>query len=403
MEKCMHGGNWVRLCKNDDCQHCFSRSIAASPRLSNFVCGPNGEDARMTMSGTNKKVTWKCFDCGHKFLMPGNDVKGGQFCRFCVSNGYSLCDDDDCNFCFFRSLASHPRSESFWESDNGDDVRQIPLGSKRVVSWYCGECKHTFSASVYHVIGNASTKATWCPICNGRTICNSSGCTSCYSKSALAHPFGRNLICGPEGESPRELLMQSNKKCRWRCPDCTHEWDAAPNTILGNGRRCPKCRNPTEKCVDDFLESCFPSHVHQWRKEWCKKVRPLPFDFAVFLPTATVVVETDGPQHFGVIDYWEKASPFKRVREHDLHKMECCLKNGIPMVRFLTRAAREKNENTWQTWLMHAIVTHAKVKDGKPPLVLQDHKLYRKMYEECIKNNPSVPLVVWLPMKVRKM
>lgn len=42
---------------------------------------------------------------------------------------------------------------------------------------------------------------------------------------------------------PLEEYKGSNIKIKWRCtnPDCNHEWESKPNTIITNGCGCPKC------------------------------------------------------------------------------------------------------------------------------------------------------------------
>ncbi|MGY5135575.1 zinc-ribbon domain-containing protein [Streptomyces nigrescens] len=50
-------------------------------------------------------------------------------------------------------------------------------------------------------------------------------------------------VLGHPGWTARDLLPNSNKSCRWRCPnpECWHEWPASPGQRSGQGSGCPEC------------------------------------------------------------------------------------------------------------------------------------------------------------------
>ena len=67
----------------------------------------------------------------------------------------------------------------------------------------------------------------------------------------------------------------------------------------------------------------------QQRKfEGCKDKNYLPFDF--YLPTYNTIIEFDGRQHFGEVNYFK--SPYELTKLHDEIKNEFCHNNHINLL-----------------------------------------------------------------------
>jgi very-short-patch-repair endonuclease len=100
--------------------------------------------------------------------------------------------------------------------------------------------------------------------------------------------------------------------------------------LLGVG--CPSCINKTEYKLFINLIKIYPSIQRQFKAEWCKQKRYLPFDFVI--EEKKKIIEMDGPQHFSQVSNWR--SP-ELQQEQDLFKMKCANENGYSVIRVLQK------------------------------------------------------------------
>jgi hypothetical protein len=101
---CEFGGNERRLCANDLCQVCWSKSMA-SHRLSSMI---DAQTARAAMKSSVKKIQWHCFVCNHEFWKsqllvmalahPKNNgpIVVLQRSKSCVYNSAYVCNVQEC-------------------------------------------------------------------------------------------------------------------------------------------------------------------------------------------------------------------------------------------------------------------------------------------------------------------
>ena len=73
-----------------------------------------------------------------------------------------------------------------------------------------------------------------------------------------------------------------------------------------------------------------PTIKTQFKVEWCKEVKHLPFDFV--LEDIKIIIELDGEQHFIQVAKWKTP---EHNRKRDLYKMKCANKNGFSVIRLL--------------------------------------------------------------------
>ncbi len=131
---------------------------------------------------------------------------------------------------------------------------------------------------------------------------------------------------------------------------------------LGN-KGCPCCYNKTEGQVYNELKKYYPNIVFQFRTNWCKKERILPFDLALL--NKKIIIEVDGGQHFRQVQNWRTP---EEQQELDLFKMQCALKKGYSIIRILQEEIYKKKFD-WKKELLEAI-------------------------EDCVENkNPSVTFI----------
>ena len=98
--------------------------------------------------------------------------------------------------------------------------------------------------------------------------------------------------------------------------------------LVGDG--CPNCINKTEYKLFVQLQEIYPTVERQFKAEWCKNKRCLPFDFVI--ETSKKIIEMDGPQHFSQVANWR--SPEDQLKQ-DMYKMKCANENGYSVIRVL--------------------------------------------------------------------
>jgi very-short-patch-repair endonuclease len=97
-----------------------------------------------------------------------------------------------------------------------------------------------------------------------------------------------------------------------------------------NGQGCSFCVNKTEGKLYEKIQLLYPTIVTQFKQEWCKKIKNLPFDFCI--KEYNVIIELDGAQHFQQISNW--SSPEEQF-ENDKYKEKCANDNGYSVIRIL--------------------------------------------------------------------
>ena len=115
--------------------------------------------------------------------------------------------------------------------------------------------------------------------------------------------------------------------------------------LLGVG--CPHCINKTEYKLFTILKSRYPTVQRQFKAEWCKQKRCLPFDFMI--EEHKKIIELDGPQHFTQVSNWRAP---ELQQQQDLFKTKCAIENGYSVIRVLqTDVANDLLDSTfWSTF-----------------------------------------------------
>jgi len=135
------------------------------------------------------------------------------------------------------------------------------------------------------------------------------------------------------------------------------EFEQTPyHHIKGSG--CPLCLNKTEGKVFNNMQSIYPSLIAQFKQDWCKNEKPLPFDFCI--PEYKIIIELDGLQHFKQISNW--SSPEEQF-ENDKFKEECANNNGYSVIRLL----QEDVFYDTYDWLKKLCDTIEEVKNSDKP------------------------------------
>jgi very-short-patch-repair endonuclease len=108
-------------------------------------------------------------------------------------------------------------------------------------------------------------------------------------------------------------------------------FEQSPTRHLG-GDGCPHCINKTEHKLLILLKEIYPTVKRQFKVEWCKNKRCLPYDFAI--EEHKIIIELDGEQHFKQIANWKSPDLQQEV---DKFKTKCANDNGYKVVRVLQK------------------------------------------------------------------
>jgi hypothetical protein len=380
------GSKHLRLrCDDVNCSECGLRSLSNHPRSSQFrgLVNQPGLAARSVAKFSAEMGIWKCDKCPHTFQMRVSAVTNEskpQWCMYCY--GSALCG---CDICTLRSLASTPAGQRFVSLGNVTDPAFVFAKSNKVAIFKCQTCPHQYEQIIY------SSNCCSCPYCSKprKKLCGDEHCTHCQKSSVVGNE--RLLSLWADTRPPWTVMIGSISSCDWRCR-FHGPWKASVNS-LSSGSGCPNCVNPQEsKLLDWFISqniACDP----QWKRDWCQDKRYLPFDFHIHSPSEAVV-ELDGSQHFDPQEFFGGDEKFQLQRRHDIHKMRCALSKGIPIIRLLTQTIR-LDKADWNGWMTTAL---ALVQTGSM-IILEDNILYRRMYAECCKVEPSFPVARFVPMK----
>jgi very-short-patch-repair endonuclease len=267
-------GHIQRLCRYE-CNRCHSRSFASHMRAQYWDYEKNNTDPRNLFKSSDRKCWFICPDCNHSFDSTLSNIIAGKWCPYCSKPTKKLCDDNECDHCHSRSVASHENA-AYWDTSKNDLMpRDILLGAMKKYWFICPDCQHSFDIAP----GNLC-KGKWCPYCSKppKKICEDDNCEFCHAKSFAGHEKAEYWDYEKNDVDPRDVLQSSAKKRWFRCGICDHSFETYLSAIK-RGTWCPYCSNPPKKlCKDDNCEFCHAKSLasHEKSKYWSDKntIRP---------------------------------------------------------------------------------------------------------------------------------
>jgi len=214
---------WNRTQLNRGCLACCNQKVhndgrnslaSTHPKLSRELIG----DANLIIAGTNKKLDWCCSKCQHIWKASGaKRAYSGRNCPACVNKELHI---DGRN----SMTNTHPKLAS----ELIGDAAKIIAGTGKELDWCCSVCEHEWKAK-----GSSRVQGFGCPACSNQAI-HIDGRNS----MATTHPeLARELI-----GNPSNIISWTNKKLRWKCHTCSHNWEAR-GSHRADGVGCPACSN----------------------------------------------------------------------------------------------------------------------------------------------------------------
>jgi hypothetical protein len=269
-----------RLCNNESCENCFIRSLASIPNSKFLVTGYGKKTARQISRNDIRKIyDFKCDTCKHIFTLSPSKVKDtGNICPYCAVPSKLLCENETCNFCYNRSLASIERIVRCWSSTE-TKPRNYLKSTKFEIELICDNeiCKHKFISSPLNL---TSQNPTWCPYCcvPAKKLCDDENCLQCFERSFASHPLSKQWNEEENKISARKIFKHTNTDFKFNCIVCKKIYTANPHHIYGDTCLC--CSNTSKiLCNDENCNNCFKrsfaNHpkVLQWSKTNTKSPR----------------------------------------------------------------------------------------------------------------------------------
>ena len=272
---------------------------------------------------SHKKFWFNC-DCGHQFESTLLNINlGNNWCGYCSNPPKNLCNNENCKMCFKNSFASHEKAK-YWSNENQLNPRQVFKNADRKKYKFDCDCGHKLEI----VIKGLTQENKWCKFCAHQCLCDNENCKLCFNNSFASHEKAINWSNDNE-LNPRQVFKNSGKKCKFNCDYCNHIFETRVSDVTRNVW-CPACVNKTEKILYEKLIFVYPMLKRQFKVDWCKNVRHLPFDFVI--EDKKIIIEVDGPQHFTQVSNW---ASYENTHNNDLFKINCANDNNFSVIRIL--------------------------------------------------------------------
>ncbi|DBA82310.1 TPA: hypothetical protein ACH3X2_000574 [Trebouxia sp. C0005] len=124
--------------------------------------------------------------------------------------------------------------------------------------WSCPNCPagcpHIWKAMV-----NCRTRGTNCPYCQGKTLCQHSSLATQAPRQSRYWNYDQNA------KTPEQTLAGTHTRAEWKCPECSHEWQAQVAQRVQNNSGCPRC---SSKLGRRTIQPTFEEAKHQLLREW---------------------------------------------------------------------------------------------------------------------------------------
>ena len=137
-------------------------------------------------------------------------------------------------------------------------------------------CHHDFESSLSKVSG----LNRWCPYCSNHKLCDKD-CNHCYQNSFASY-VGKTskdklkVECWHEDNKlePRQVFKSCNKKFKFKCDVCHHNFESSLNSVLGKNTWCPYCSKAPKNLCNQECNHCyqnsFASYVGKTSKDKLK-------------------------------------------------------------------------------------------------------------------------------------
>ena len=209
----------------------------------------------------------------------------------------------------------------YWSDKNTIDPWSIaPYSNKKV--WI--KCQENDYHESYEISCANFAEGKRCGYCGNHKV---------HPKDSFGYKhFDKVQSWHPDNKiSPFRVSYGSNKKYKFICPDCGHEWSTSLNNI-SNGRWCPQCASSKgEKEITKWLRLNGINFIAQKEFDGLLGLggKNLSYDF--YLPDYNLLIEYQGEYHDGSVSH-QSEEDFDKQQEHDRRKKEYAKVNNIALL-----------------------------------------------------------------------
>lgn len=201
--------------------------------------------------GSGTKVWLDCDKCPHSFVITPAEIAKGSWCPYCAN--MKICAED-CDTCFQKSFASHPKSKHWLQTANGKVTpRMLFRGTAKMFWFHCVVCDHNFQTRIAMI----TLSNCWCKYCSNSLLCSSESCVTCFEKSFASHKQAHLWDQhANSGVTPRCVFKVSAKKYFFKCDKCPHTQLLSISTVAEDRTGCSFCAQ-SKLCLARDCKFCW--------------------------------------------------------------------------------------------------------------------------------------------------
>ena len=286
--KCQHGHEWKATVKSrtingTGCPYCSHNLILEGYNDLQTVFPNVAEEwsernyplmPTQVTAFANKKVWWRCKDCGNEWYTLISTRSGGSKCPYC--SGYTLLKG-------FNDFATqYPVLAEEWSD------RNLPLTpdmvnekSRRNVWWKCKTCGYEWKSVV-----NARIKGTVCPVCADRAVLiGYNDLATTDSDLLLEWDYTKN-----KDITPMQVSRNSMQNVWWKCA-YGHSWRAKISDRTIEGQGCRICEEEYRSAFPSLMIAFYARKEGLSIKSNSDQAIGLPLEF--YMPEEKAVFETN--------------------------------------------------------------------------------------------------------------
>lgn len=238
---------------------------------------------------SNKKVWWKCQECGYEWMAPPNRRTGKNKCgcgrcsgRF-VSQKNSLLSFIETNGKFGEQL----RKE--YSSKNELGLDEVPYSSHEKVWWECSKCGYEWQAQPNWRTGK---HRSGCGRCTGQIVSEKNSLLT-YINNNGAYGLQLKKEYSPKNElGLEEVSYSSAKKVLWKCSICKKEWWARIDHRTREKSGCIYCNRIGTSFPEQLIFYILKRELHNY--EVFNRDKSEGREIDIYIPSLKFGIEYDG-------------------------------------------------------------------------------------------------------------
>ena len=209
----------------------------ACPKAAAMLSEKDKKLAFEVTTGSNKKLTFVCPNCGQEFEARACNVVHSVMnsrtgCPVCAGKRIVPGIND---------LASkYPEIAAMWSGKNKLSASEVAVKSTRKAFFKCRDCGQEFKAIIGNVVCAVKNGNTGCPVCAGLKVVSSINDLASQCPEAAAMWSNKNKL------PASKVAAKSDKKAFFKCRDCGQEFEAVIRNVsnaVDNGHTgCYDCK-----------------------------------------------------------------------------------------------------------------------------------------------------------------